>query len=135
MNRILLVDDDEDDRLFFIEAIELINPSLQCYTAINGKIALEKLKGDFYLPDLIFLDLNMPFMNGFDFLRQIKKEKLLSKIPVGITSTSNIIHDRELSKELGANFFLTKPNDFEVLREKLKQILTLDFSTVEYLIV
>jgi CheY-like chemotaxis protein len=133
MNKILLVDDDVDDHLFFKEAIELINPSLQCDTATNGQLALDKLKVSTSLPDIIFLDLNMPIMNGFDFLIQIKKENQLNKIPVGIFTTSNILRDKELTKEFGAQFFLTKPNDFQVLRKKLQQILSTDFSTEEFI--
>lgn len=133
MNKIFLVDDDVDDQLVFKEAIELINPSLQCDTATNGKIALDKLKLSTSLPDIIFLDLNMPIMNGFDFLIQIKKENALSKIPVGIFTTSNILRDKELTIEFGAQFFITKPNDFQVLRKKLQQILSADFSNDEYI--
>ena len=133
MNKILLIDDDEDDQFMFKEVIESINPTLQCETATNGKIALDKLKVSASLPDIIFLDLNMPVMNGFDFLIQIKKENALSKIPVCIFTTSNIHRDKELTKEFGAQFFLTKPNDFQVLRKKLQQILSADFSTDEYI--
>ncbi|MDQ3049742.1 MAG: response regulator [Bacteroidota bacterium] len=133
MNKIFLVDEDLDDQLFFKEAIQLINPSLQCDTGTNGKIALDKLKLNTSLPDIIFLDLNMPIMDGFDFLIQIKKENRLNKIPVGIFTTSNIIRDKEMTKEFGAQFFITKPNDFQVLSKNLKHILSADFSNDEYI--
>ncbi|MEO7307367.1 MAG: response regulator [Ferruginibacter sp.] len=133
MNKIFLIDDDEDDHFFFKEVIKSIDPALQFETATDGKIALDKLKVSTSLPDIIFLDLNMPVMNGFDFLIKIKKENGLCEIPVGIFSTSNILRDKELTKEFGAQFFLTKPNDFQVLREKLQQILSADFSTNEYI--
>lgn len=133
MNKILLIDDDEDDQYFFKEALEIINPLLQCDTAKNGKIALDKLQADTALPDIIFLDLNMPLMSGFDFLVHIKKATLLSKIPVGIFTTSNIVREQELAKELGASFFMTKPTDFKVLCEKLQQVLLADFTTDEYM--
>ncbi|MBA3901379.1 MAG: response regulator [Bacteroidetes bacterium] len=133
MNRILLIDDDLDDQFFFKEVIESINPTLNCETASNGKIALDELKVSASLPDIIFLDLNMPIMNGFDFLVEIKKEDKLNKIPVGIISTSNIMSEKELAKELGARFFITKPNDFNILRKKLQQILSADISTDEYI--
>ena len=74
MKRIFLVDDDVDDQLMFKEVIETINPALQCDTAANGKIALDKLKESSAVPDIIFLDLNMPVMNGYDFLIQIKMQ-------------------------------------------------------------
>lgn len=134
MNRIFLIDDDEDDQIFFKDVIESINPALRFDIAINGKMALDKLKNSTSLPDIIFLDLNMPIMNGFEFLIQIKKENALSKIPVGIFTTSNIVRDIELTKEFGARFFLTKPTDFQILRKKLQQILSTDFSTEEYIL-
>ena len=133
MNKIFLIDDDEDDQFFFKEVIESINSTLHCDTATDGKIALDRLKASDSLPDIIFLDLNMPVMNGYDFLIQIKKENGLNKIPLGIFSTSSTLGDKELTKELGAQFFLTKPNDFQVLREKIEQIISVDFSIVEYL--
>lgn len=135
MNKLLLIDDDEDDHFFFKDSIESINPTLHCETATNGKIALNKLKASASLPDLIFLDLNMPVMNGFEFLTQFKKENALNKVPVGIFTTSNSIRDKELAKDLGAIFFLTKPNDLKILQKKLQQILSADFSTGEYIII
>jgi len=133
MNNLLLIDDDEDDQLFFKDVVESINPTLHCATAINGKIALEKLKVSTSLPDLIFLDLNMPVMNGFEFLIQFKKENAFNKVPIGIFSTSNSIRDKELAKDLGARFFITKPNDLQILQKKLQQILSADFSTGKYI--
>ncbi|MEO6669573.1 MAG: response regulator [Ferruginibacter sp.] len=127
MSKIFLIDDDLDDQLMFKEVIESINPTLHCETATNGKAALDKLKLSLPLPDMIFLDLNMPIMNGYDFLIQIKKETLFNKIPVCIFSTSNISRDKELTKEFGAFYFLTKPNDFQVLRTELQQILSANF--------
>ncbi len=135
MNKIFLIDDDEDDQLMFKEVIESINPTLHCETATNGKIALDKLKVSASLPEIIFLDLNMPVMNGYDFLIQIKKQNSLSQIPVCIFTTSNILRDKELTKEFGANCFLTKPSDFQVLRKQLEQILSADFSTNEYIVI
>ena len=133
MNKIFLIDDDEDDQLIFKEVIDSINSTLYIVTATNGKIALDKLKASDSLPDIIFLDLNMPVMNGYEFLVRIKKEVQLSKIPVCILTTSNIRREKELSKEFGAKCFLTKPNDFKMLRKQLCQILSTNFSTDEYI--
>ncbi len=133
MNKIFLIDDDEDDHFLFKVALESINPALRCETAINGKIGLQQLKNSDVLPDIIFIDLNMPIMSGFDFLLQIKKEEMLSHLPVGIFSTSSLMQDNEMAKELGARFFITKPNDFEALRKKLQQILLADFSKAEFI--
>lgn len=131
MNKIFLIDDDEDDQLMFKEVIESINPAIHFETATNGKIALDKLKLSSFVPDIIFLDLNMPVMNGYDFLIHIKKETAFNKIPVCIFTTSNILRDKELTKGFGARFYLTKPNDFLVLRKQLKQILSANLLTEE----
>jgi CheY-like chemotaxis protein len=132
MNKVYLIDDDEDDQLLFKEAILSLSVPMHCDTAMNGQIALENLKKGITMPDIIFLDLNMPIMNGFDFLKQIKKDDKLTHIPVGIFSTSNNASDKELAKELGANFFITKPNDFQALIKKLQQILTIDFAIAKH---
>jgi CheY-like chemotaxis protein len=105
---------------------------VQCETAPNGKIGLHKLKTSATLPDIIFLDLNMPVMNGFEFLQQIKNEKHLLNIPVGIFTTSNMMDDMERTKELGARFFITKPDEFNALCAKLQEVLNADFSTQKF---
>jgi len=133
MNNIFLIDDDEDDHFLFKAALESINPAMLCQTAINGKIGLEKLRNSDVLPDIIFIDLNMPAMSGLDFLVQIKKEEKLSHLPVGIFSTSNLMRDNEMAKKFGARFFFTKPNDFQEFCKKLQQILFTDFSAGKYL--
>ena len=74
----------------------------------------------------------MPLMNGIEYLIHLKKEDEISKIPIGILSTFQATHYIELSKDLGAQFFITKPNNFQVLSEKLQQILSADFSTDNY---
>jgi len=133
MSKIFLIDDDEDDHFLFKVALEFINPALLCETAINGKIGLQQLKNSDVLPDIIFIDLNMPIMSGFDFLLQIKKEEKLSHLPVGIFSTSSLMQDNEMAEEFGARFFLTKPNDFQALRKKVQQILSAEFSTDDFI--
>jgi len=123
---ILLVDDDEDDHMYFKDAINSLDPSIEIKTAINGKLAYENLKALTSIPDIIFLDLNMPIMNGYEFLMLLKKDKEFGEIPIGMYTTSNSLRDIELTRELGALFFITKPKDFSVLCFKLKQILDTD---------
>jgi CheY-like chemotaxis protein len=123
---IFLVDDDVDDQLFFTDALKEIDSTILCSIANNGKEALEQLKSLSSLPEILFLDLNMPFMNGYECLSQLKNETRLSKIPVVIFTTSNDPKDAEITHQLGAEVFLSKPNEFTLLREKLEKILSLN---------
>ena len=134
MKKIYLIDDDEDDQLFFKDAVRSIHADMKCCTANNGKVALDYLRTTDSLPDIIFLDLNMPVMNGFEFLDQLKNEVFFNKINVGIFSTSNAEIDKAKAKILGAKFFLTKPNDFKILYKKLQSVLFADLSSNEDLL-
>ena len=124
INHILLVDDDEDDRLFFIEAIQEVAPSLICSLAINGKKALQKLDSLVDLPDLIFMDINMPELNGFECLKELKKSSRYQSIPVIMLSTSVSEKDSNYSMELGASMFFTKPSSYIKLCDLLRKLYT-----------
>ncbi|MDQ3051311.1 MAG: response regulator [Bacteroidota bacterium] len=125
--KILLVDDDKDDQLFFIDAINEIEPEVECIVANNGLEAIVHLNSIAPLPTLIFLDLNMPFMNGFECLSEIKKAEKFKSIPVVIFTTTNHPIDQDRMRSMGAKLFLTKPPDFRVLKTKLDAILHTDF--------
>jgi len=127
--KILLAEDDEDDRYLFVDALNEIDRTIQCNTATNGKKALQVLKKSEKLPDILFLDINMPTMNGLDCLQKVKKDIRLARLPVVIFTTSRNAEDIELTHRLGANVFLTKPSNYEELKLKLEKILNLDFYT------
>jgi CheY-like chemotaxis protein len=123
VHRLMLVDDDEDDREIFLSVIQNILPEASYTIATNGEDALEKLNDSPVDPHLIFLDLNMPLMNGKQFLMAIKKNGKLNSIPVVILSTSS---DQATIKEtmgLGARFFVTKPDKYSAWEHALKNIL------------
>jgi CheY-like chemotaxis protein len=122
---ILLVDDDEDDQNFFMEAVNEIDNSICLRIANNGVEALAQLNGMYELPDLIFLDINMPLMNGFECLTQLKKQNRFKTIPVIILSTSNNSAETELARMLGAFFFLYKPSEFSLLKKNVACIVDL----------
>lgn len=110
-----MIDDDEDDQEFFITAIDQISKAVKCTTISRASEALQKLKEKTLKPDVIFLDLNMPVMNGQQFLTEIKKDPVLQNIPVIIFSTSSHETTIQLMKELGAKNFITKPDTFDKL--------------------
>jgi CheY-like chemotaxis protein len=126
--KILLIDDDADDQLIFMDAISEITTGIECITANNGSEALDHLKTITPAPSIIFLDLNMPRVNGFECLEQIKKDERLKQIPVIIFTTSNSPVDRRRIKDSGAEVFLTKTSDFNSLKASLQEILETDFS-------
>jgi CheY-like chemotaxis protein len=131
MQRILLVDDDQDDQLYFRDAMNEIRPSVRFDVANNGVEALLQV-GVPPPPDLIFMDLNMPVMDGYECLVELKKKPGYKDIPVVIFTTSKNVRDIERAQKLGASLFFTKPTDFEMLCSKLSDILGLDFSNLAF---
>lgn len=121
---ILLTDDDEDDRFLFQEALQCVDPTIHCDTAKNGREALSFLgKLHEKLPDVIFLDINMPQLNGWEFLSLIKQNSALSFIPIIMYSTSSHTVHVEKAKDLGAWGFCTKPDAMDELVRILKFIV------------
>lgn len=120
---VLLIDDDADDQEIFVTALEAASNTVTCKVIGDARLALKKLEEKQLAPDVIFLDLNMPVMNGEQFLAEIKKNKILKEIPVIIFSTtsnpSTILH----TKDLGAIDFVTKPNKFDELVTILRSII------------
>jgi CheY-like chemotaxis protein len=120
--RCLLIDDDHDDQLLFSLAIKELSKTIHLSYADSAIIALEKLQEDTAsVPDLIFLDLNIPGINGFECLARLKENDKLSHIPVVIYSTSSRAEDVVKTKNLGAFAFITKPNHIRDLTVKLEQ--------------
>lgn len=110
---ILIVDDDADDRLLFAEAVKEIDESIECIAAKDGQQALQLLHRMDPLPDLIFLDLRMPRCSGKKCLLEIKKDARLKHIPVIIYTTSRELEESKELKEMGAVYFISKPNNPE----------------------
>lgn len=120
---LFLVDDDADDQLLFGEALREINATALYETASDALDALKKLNTSVTAPQLIFLDLNMPIMHGFECLKRIKENSTLQKIPVIIYTTSSSPLDIHMAKQLGATAYFCKPMHFSHLVDGLKSIL------------
>jgi CheY-like chemotaxis protein len=111
---ILVVDDDAGDVLLVREAFAGKRIPHQLHTAVDGVDALEFLREPGRpRPDLVVLDLNMPRMNGREFLAEVKADPLLRSIPIVVLSTSVTDEDVVSSYELRANAYLTKPVDLD----------------------
>jgi CheY-like chemotaxis protein len=118
----LLIDDDLDDQEIFLLALQDIDSPVKCVVANNGFHALEILhQNTSFVPDYIFIDLNMPRMNGKQCVKELKKIEHISHVPVVMYSTSSSQNDVEESKKLGASYFITKPTSIYTLTKTLAE--------------
>lgn len=122
---VLLADDDEDDRLFFISAIEELKIKTIVETVNDGaKLMCRLNQKHLKLPHVLFLDLNMPYKNGIECLSEIKKNEHLKNITVAIFSTSASEKEIEETFVKGANVYIKKPTEFSKLKKVLFEVIT-----------
>ena len=123
---ILLADDDENDRLLFTDAFQELKIKTIIHTVNDGlQLMAYLLKNKTKLPQLLFLDLNMPFKNGLDCLKEIRSNLDLREISVAIFSTSLAQKDIDETFIQGANIYINKPNSFNDLKAVLnKAVMT-----------
>ena len=120
---ILLVEDDQVDVMTVrraLQEIRVTNPVLHCE---NGEEALKYLRNpDSPKPCIILLDLNMPIMNGIEFLREVKHDALLKRIPAVVLTTSGEEQDKLSSFDLGVAGYIAKPVDYRQFVEVMRII-------------
>jgi CheY-like chemotaxis protein len=123
---IFLIDDDPDDQEIFSMIIGKIDPLAKCEFADDGVDALQKLGslGHPFLPDLIFIDINMPRMNGLECLAEIRKLPQLINVPAYMYSTSDESFIVAKSISAGADGFVKKEARPKALEARLAKILT-----------
>jgi two-component system, chemotaxis family, response regulator Rcp1 len=109
--RILLVEDNSGDALLFRRAVARENAAVEVVHVMTGEAALQRLSDDRQPVDLIFLDLNLPGMSGFDVLGHLKSELTLRSIPVVVLSSSNARDDINDSYKAFASVYMVKPSD------------------------
>ena len=119
---IFMIDDDVEDQEMFSETLYSVDQSIKCIKSSDGRQALQTLLKESVLPDYIFLDLNMPMMNGYEFLKEIKKHEKLNQIPVIIYTTSSESKHKDEVLNLGAASFITKPSDLSELKKLLHSL-------------
>ena len=126
--RILLAEDDEDDFILFQEALGEYKDTVRLDWVVDGEELMNILKIKIAeLPDIIFLDINMPRKNGFECLTEIRQNENLKHLPVIIFSTSNDPALISWMYNAGANLYLTKPSDFKSLKEKIQKAIAMDW--------
>jgi CheY-like chemotaxis protein len=127
---LIIADDDEDDQLMLTEIITEYSSLIKIISIPDGKKLMEHLSSQ-KPPDLLILDLNMPYKTGIQCLSEIRADKKLKKLPVVILSTSKSKSDMDLCFTLGAQLFYSKPNDIDSCRELIHSILEIDWNLFE----
>lgn len=128
---IFYADDDAEDREIFLEAIKGINPAIKVVLSKDGQEALEILSIQKKAPDFIFLDINMPEVNGIECLIRLKSDDRLKAVPVIIHSTTTDSREEQKLISLGADEFISKSSSFEKLKERLHKVLTKKYAVTD----
>ncbi len=122
--KILIVDDEAHIRMLIEQTLEdLEDEGVEFFTAENGEIALEIIQSE--KPNLVFLDVMMPKMNGMEVCRKVKQELGLQNVFIILLTAKGQELDRLKGQEVGANVYMTKPFDPEALLTKAKEVLNL----------
>jgi len=125
---IILADDDEADCLIFAEAFSEIKMNAIINIVNNGVQLMERLNmNNIQYPLLLFLDLNMPGKNGLQCLKEIRSDEKLKDVFIAIYSTSDNEKDMEETFQNGANVYITKPADFNTLKQVLEKAIMTTF--------
>ncbi len=123
VKNIIHIDDDLDDIVIFQEVITKISPSYLLESFSDSKNAVEFLEQTTSKPDIIFLDINMPVMNGKETLLLIRRIKNLNEVPVVMYSTTIYGEDKKTFMELGANEFLKKASEYDGMKQEVTSLL------------
>ena len=122
---VLCIDNDPEDIEFFCDAVKRLDPSITCLSAMSGRAALDLLSSiqdTLQLPLYVFLDVNMPQMNGKDTLIEIRKNDRYDAVQIVMLSTGLSPNDSGEYRRLGANHFMPKATSFQDLCEKLRVV-------------
>ena len=119
----ILIDDDLDDQKVFLSAVHDVDAEVNARAETDARKMLTELEGTSKLPDLIFLDINMPKMDGFEFMILMQRNMRLKNVPVVFYSTTNVEEQMQKAFALGAKGFITKTNSYKELCEVIKTYL------------
>lgn len=123
LKSILLIEDDELDVESFKRVLGKLDFDVELKVAFNGEDALEKINNH-NIPDLILLDLNMPRMNGIEFLQHLRKKPQYNNVKIYVITTSNEEEDRRKTEALGVSGYIIKPLNFE---DNTKKYSSMDY--------
>jgi DNA-binding response OmpR family regulator len=124
-HKILIVDDEAHIRMLIEQTLEeLEDEGVEFLTAENGEIALDIIQNE--NPKLVFLDVMMPKMNGMEVCRRVKKELGLNNVFIVLLTAKGQELDRQRGQEVGADVYMTKPFDPEIILSKAKEVLGIE---------
>jgi CheY-like chemotaxis protein len=123
---ILAVDDDEDDLFLLKSILRKIDKSIHGFFLTSGREAIDYLLSDIELPDILFLDINMPIMNGKEILQEIRRNPKTSSLRVIVYSTSNSPADIEFCTKLGAEYLVKNVSFNESIVEVNQKIYSIN---------
>lgn len=126
-HHVFVTDDDDDDRLLFQEVIRELPYLVHLSMARDGEETINILNQSQQLPDILFLDLNMPLKNGLECLKEIKAIHKLSNLPVIIFSTSSYPAAIDQAYNAGAHLYIRKPNDFLSFKRSIQYVLSVNW--------
>ena len=126
IKHVLIADDDPDDLDLFKEALSEVNSVLVCDAVRDGKELLAWLAHATKHPDVIFIDVNMPEMNGWECLSRVRALDKFAHIPIVVYSTSSARKDGRKAIDLGAVCFFEKPTRYGLIKDFLQVLLTFD---------
>lgn len=129
IQRIILADDDADDQLIFEMALKEVSPSAKLAVVKDGNALLSLLEN--FLPDLLFLDLEMPCKNGLECLVEIRANQKLKELAVVVFSSTSREANIQTAYEMGAHLFLFKSNIYSELAFSIRSVLSLDWTDPE----
>ncbi|WP_207493300.1 response regulator [Aridibaculum aurantiacum] len=124
--RILLADDDTDDSFLFNEALEQSEIPVDFTHAEDGNALIEMLHTT-NKPDLLFLDVNMPYKNGIECLQEIRAKEEFQDMPIIIYSTTNYKMNIDACYEKGADLYVVKPSTFEDIMKMIRKVCSRDW--------
>ena len=126
---IFYADDDQDDLDFFTEVVADMGLKLTLVTQNNGHKLIDALQNSPPNPHIVFLDLNMPGINGFQVLQQLRALEKFKNLPIVVFSTSNDDFIIAKSMDLGASFFVNKPSNYALLKQSIQYALNINWNT------
>lgn len=126
---IFYTDDDQDDIEFFMEIIETLDVNVNVVTQSSGNQLLAALENPPPHPTLIFLDINMPGMTGFEALKRVRESEKHNNLPVIMLSTSSDENAIKQSRELGASYYVTKSGVFDQLKKSIEHALKINWGS------